>query len=115
MTDMADDGKLSGEMERIEGIKAAQVSCTVIGKAHQYSLLSATPLGLVTIEYIPSKTDLQLKLYEIAFVHNLLLSCQMVLKFCTEHGSITAVLCAKFQNHLAIEMGVMDKRDLVRF
>ena len=70
---------------------------------------------MVAIEYIPSETDLQLKSYEIAFAYNLLLSCQMVLKFCTEHGSITAVLCAKFQNHLANEIGFMDKQDLVRF
>ena len=32
---------------------------------------------------------------EISYLHNLLLSTPIVLKFCTEHSIITAVLCAK--------------------
>ena len=32
------------------------------------------------------------------FVHNLNFNRPIILKFCTEHGSDTAVLCAKFQN-----------------
>ena len=39
----------------------------------------------------------------------------IALKFCTEHGSITAVLCAKFQIDWTIETGVMDERDFARF
>ena len=48
----------------------------------------------------PSKTHLKLRSHEISFVHNLSLSYQITLKFCTEHVSITAVLCAKFRNKL---------------
>ena len=55
---------------------------------------------------------LQLKSREIALAHNLFPSCQIVLKFCTEHGSITAVLCANFQNYLTYELDVMGERDL---
>ena len=35
--------------------------------------------------------------------------------FCTEHDCITAVLCAKFENDLTIELGVMTERDLASF
>ena len=44
-----------------------------------------------------SKTHLKFKSREISFDQNIHFSCQIVLKFCTEHGSYTAVLCAKFQ------------------
>ena len=29
----------------------------------------------------------------------------IILKFCTEHGSDTAMLCAKFQNNFTSELG----------
>ena len=61
------------------------------------------------------KTHLQLKFRIISFVNDLLLSQQIVLKFCIEHGSITAMLCVKCQNDLTSEIDVMDKRDFVRF
>ena len=51
---------------------------------------------------------------DISYEHNLLLSCQIVLKFCTEHGSEIIVLCAKFQNELTTEMVVIKERDLAR-
>ena len=37
-----------------------------------------------------------------------------MLHFCTEHGSITAMLCAKLQNDLTPEMDVMDEQDFAR-
>ena len=46
----------------------------------------------------PSETHLTLKSREISFVHNIRFSCPIVLKFCTEYGSITDVFRAKFQN-----------------
>ena len=39
------------------------------------------------------------------FFHNYLI----ILKFCTEHGSDTAMLCAKFLNDWATERNVMDE------
>ena len=63
----------------------------------------------------PSETHLKLKSCEISFVHNIHLNCPMGLKFCTEHGSDTAVLCAKFQTDRWTEAWVMSKRDFVRF
>ena len=44
------------------------------------------------------KTHLKLRFHENPFVHDIHLSCQIILNFCTEHGSDTAMLCAKFQN-----------------
>ena len=46
----------------------------------------------------PSETHLKLKSRDISFVHNIRFSCPIVLKFCTAHGSITAMPWAKFQN-----------------
>ena len=61
------------------------------------------------------ETRLKLKFREILIARNILLRCQMVVKFCTEHGSITAVLCANFQNDLTIEIDVLKERHFVRF
>ena len=54
--------------------------------------------GVLCNIWYPSKTHLKLKSREISFVHNIRFSCPIVLKFCTEHGSITAVLCATFRD-----------------
>ena len=55
------------------------------------------PGVLCNIGY-PSETHLKLKSSEILLVHNIRFSGSIHFKFCTEHGSITAMLCAKFQN-----------------
>ena len=52
---------------------------------------------------------------QISFVHNIRLNNPIVLKFCTEHGSITVVLCAKFQYDWTTETNVMDERYFSRF
>ena len=57
----------------------------------------------------------QPKSREISFTHNLILSYQIILKFCTEHGSDTAVFCAKFQKDWIIEANVMEERDFAGF
>ena len=43
---------------------------------------------------------------QVSFAHNIHFSCQITLKFCTEHGSITAMLCAKFKNDWMTELWV---------
>ena len=43
------------------------------------------------------KTHLKLKYKEISSIHEIDFSCPVIMKFCTEHDSITAVLCAIFQ------------------
>ena len=50
---------------------------------------------------------------EISFVHDIFLSCPIVLKFCTGHDN--NVLCAKFQTDWTTETDVMDERDFARF
>ena len=57
----------------------------------------------------------ELKTGGILFACKLLLSCQIILKFCTEHGSGTAVLCANFQNDLTSEIDVLDEWGFMRF
>ena len=56
---------------------------------------------------------LKLKILQILFAHNSCLNCQIILKFCTEHGSITAVLCAKLQNDSTTDMNFMEESDLI--
>ena len=74
------------------------------------------PGALCNIRY-PSDIHLKLKSREASFAHNSCFSWLIALKFCTGHGSITAVsvLCAKFQTDWAIETDVMDERDFARF
>ena len=46
---------------------------------------------------------------EIVFASNLFLSCPIVSKCCTEHSSISGMLCATFQNEWTTDTDVMDK------
>ena len=57
----------------------------------------------------------QFKCGKISFTHNLFVSCQIVLKFYTEHGNDTAILCTQFRNDLTTEIGFMEEQDFVRF
>ena len=79
------------------------------------SVRPATYAGVLCNIGYPSETHLKLKSRDISFVHNIRFHCPIGLKFCTEHGSDTAVLCAKFQNDRSTEAWVMDKRDFARF
>ena len=54
-------------------------------------------LGPCAIQDICLKRILNSKSCGISFAHNLFLSHPIILKFCTEHGSDTAMLCAKFK------------------
>ena len=72
--------------------------------------------ALCNIGY-PYETHLnpQSQSHEIAFAHNWFpIYPTFVLKFCTEHGSITAVICAKSRNDGTTETDVMDDRDFAR-
>ena len=57
----------------------------------------------------------ELKSHEMLFVHNLLLSVLIILKFCTVHGSATAMPCAKFQNDWATRNGCYGQTRFMRF
>ena len=61
-----------------------------------------------------SKMHLKIKSREISFAHKLLTICQFILKLCTEHGSITAVLYSNFQNDLTIETDLQAERGFAR-
>ena len=62
----------------------------------------------------PSETNLKIKSHEVSFVHTICVSSPIFWKIRTEHGSITAVLCAKFHNDWTREWNSMDKRDFTR-
>ena len=55
----------------------------------------------------PSGSQLFLKLsksHQIFCVHNINISCEVISKFCTEHGSKAAMLCVRFQNDFTTEI-----------
>ena len=64
---------------------------------------------------IPSETQHKLKSREISFVHDTNIISLIVLIFCTEYDSITAVPGTKHRNDWVIERYVMDKHDFTRF
>ena len=72
------------------------------------SFIDMAPNGYCYIGY-------KFKYRKISLAFKLLLSCPISLNVCTEHGSNTAVLCAKFQNDLITKMDALDERDLARF
>ena len=73
------------------------------------------PGMLCNIRYLSVQNTSQTQSRKILFIHNIHLDNSIILKFCTEHGSNTAVLCAKFQNDWMIETDGMDERDFTRF
>ena len=66
------------------------------------------------IRWYPSETHLMLKSREISFLLDIHLIWEIVLKFCTEHGSNTTVLYAKVQNDFTTEQKIMGKWDFTR-
>ena len=66
-------------------------------------------------EVVASETHLKLKSREISFTHNSFRGYGIISKFRTEHGSDTAVLCAKFQSDSIAEVDFKKERDLARF
>ena len=62
-----------------------------------------------TNTYDTSETHLILKSRKVSFDHNINFSRRILLKVCTEHGSITAVLCANFQKDSPTKKGTMDE------
>ena len=59
-----------------------------------------------------SKLLLKFKSHNILFLQRYQPNSPIILKFCTEHGSVTAMLCAKFQNDLTIGINVVFFLDL---
>ena len=61
-----------------------------------------SPVDCFAVGY-PSEAYLKLKSHKNFFINKIYFSYPKVSKFCTEYSSITAVVCAKFQNHLKAE------------
>ena len=78
------------------------------------SLFACIGSSAVAIWETPLKLS-NLKYCEISFFYTLILSCSIIVNFSTQHGSGTAMLCAKFQNDWANGKEVMDKWDFMRF
>ena len=62
-----------------------------------------------------AKIQLTCKSCEIKLACNISFAWCIILKFCTEHGSNTAMLCAKFENYTSIAKWLIDRHDLERF
>ena len=56
----------------------------------------STTQGLLQYRII---LNISRNLFQISFAHNSFVNCPIVVKFCTEHGSDTAMLWAKFRNY----------------
>ena len=70
--------------------------------------------GLCNVGY-SSEIHLKLKSREVSFVHNFHMNCPIVLKFRTQHDSITALFSAQFQNYWVTEKPFTGKPDFARF
>ena len=75
----------------------ALVPCLAMSSEAMVLMKYAKRVQLCNIGY-PSETYLKLKFREMSFLNNSRFGYPIVVTFCTEHGSDTAVLCAKFQN-----------------
>ena len=73
------------------------------------------PAGCYNIGYPSLQFYLKLKSRKMFLVHAIHFSDLIILKFCTEHGSITAMSCAKFQHDRATEKYIMGKHIFVSF
>ena len=60
-----------------------------------------------------SETRFRYKSPRISSFHNV--SSWSFFRFCTEHGSITAVLCTKFKNDFTTAKYVVNKREFAKF
>ena len=60
------------------------------------------------------ETQLKLQLYEISFAHDIFRFGPFVFKFCRAHGRDAAMLCAKFKNDWATQMGIVNERIFTR-
>ena len=69
----------------------------------------------VTRYNIPRKTHVKLGCFKISSPLYSYCNCLIILKFYTEHGSDTAMLCVKFQNNLTSEIDTVDEWDFMRF
>ena len=61
------------------------------------------------------QTHYQLKSFNNLIIHSFFLNPWILLKFCTEHGSHTAVLCAKFQKDSWTVINVIGSGDIAKF
>ena len=85
------------------------------GYAYTWEMMNMNSKGCWSIGFSKKKKTLQLRSGEIAFTKNAFLSCPIILKFCSEHGSDTVVLWAKCQNDWTMEMDIVDERVFVKF
>ena len=84
----------------------------LLSSRHDTIQVSLKTWGLCHISYTPRNS---LKYQEITSADDLFPRRRIVLKYCTEHDSSSAVLCAKFQTDWTIKMNVIDERDSSRF
>ena len=90
-------------------IKSLSMSCQAYQYLNTSKITSSNITGDKTVDIKSQGRHMQYKIYlseihlklksrETSFIHNICFSYPIILKFFTEHGSDTAMLCAKFQN-----------------
>ena len=85
---------------------------------HGIAEKNLAPTGLSNVGGYPSETHLNLKSRKISLANNIPFSLHMILIFCTDHVSITAVQCTTFQNDWGADIWnklYMGKRDFAWF
>ena len=73
------------------------------------------PRGPIAMKDICLKSILNSKFCEISFAHNNYFCHPIILRFCSEHGSFAAMLCAKFQNDWTTEEWLTGKKVFAKF
>ena len=113
--------KMSSYQYRDPHVKDKTVSPTVLSLTWESPYLGKTVFilrrgpGVLCKMGHPSEMHHKLKYREALFAHNLFCSCPIILKFCTKHGSDTAMLCVKFLNDWSTETDVIDKQVCTKF
>ena len=108
---------INGECPTSEEIppKCYVKSAHMTSSSQTYAVVFYKRSGARSNKHIRPKSVLNLKSREISFFHKTFLHCSITLIFCTEHGSYTAVICAKYQSDWTTIGDFMDERDFARF
>ena len=80
-----------------------------------YTIIKMAEAGARINKHIRPESVLNLKSREISFFHKSFHSCPITLRFCTEYGSYTAVICAKYRSDWTTIGDYVEERDFARF
>ena len=82
--------------------------CSWLKVSRTWAKITTRQGACCNIRY-PSETHSKVRVCENLFGHNVLLGCQIVQTFDTEHGCVIALICANFQNDFSTATNVLYK------